>query len=184
MIENQSMNTIDNSELEESDLNIDAFIYQPELTKKLDALSGNFDQDIINEIVLWKVNRYVGLSESAIELLNKIDIQSREIDEVFTRSILNALLNSKGIRLPMASTILRFKNPDVYQIIDQRVYRFLYGHTVKYPRKQNEISTLYIDYLRDLKLKCEEHSIPFRYADRILYLADKRLNKDTRLDNY
>lgn len=183
-MENQSINTIDNCDLKETDLNIDNFSYQLDLTKKLDALSGDFDQDIINEIVLWKVSRYARLSEVTIELLNKIEMQSHEIDMELTRSILNALLNSKGIGLPIASTILRFKNPEVYQIIDQRVYRFLYGHTVKYPRKQNEISTLYINYLRDLKTKCNEHSIPFRCADRILYLADKRLNKGIPLDGY
>lgn len=41
--------------------------------------------------------------------------------------ILRKLLMTPGIRLPMASTILRFKNPNVYQIIDQRAYRFLTG---------------------------------------------------------
>jgi hypothetical protein len=33
--------------------------YQPELTKKLDDLEGvNLTPELLNEIVLWKVNRY------------------------------------------------------------------------------------------------------------------------------
>jgi hypothetical protein len=34
--------------------------YQPKLTKKLDDLAGvNLTPELLNEIVLWKVNRYV-----------------------------------------------------------------------------------------------------------------------------
>lgn len=32
--------------------------YQKELTENLDKLDGDFSQNILNEIVLWKVNRY------------------------------------------------------------------------------------------------------------------------------
>ena len=36
--------------------------YQPELTKKLDDLDAvNLTPELLNEIVLWKVNRYVSL---------------------------------------------------------------------------------------------------------------------------
>jgi hypothetical protein len=42
---------------------LDSYRYQPNLTRKLDALgSASFDQEIINEIVLWKVNRYARAS--------------------------------------------------------------------------------------------------------------------------
>ena len=34
------------------------FNYQKSLTSKLDSDIGNFDQNKLNEIVLWKVNRY------------------------------------------------------------------------------------------------------------------------------
>lgn len=178
------MYTINNSKLTEADLNSDNFIYQKDVTKKLDTLSGNFDQNIINEIVLWKVNRCANLSKDTLQLLNTINSSSFEIDEALTLRVLNVLLDSKGIRLPMASTILRFKNPNIYQIVDQRVYRFLYGQNVKYPRNNHKAAIYYINYLRALRDKCEECSISFRDADRILYLADKRLNKSSRLDGY
>lgn len=178
------IHTIDNSELAHEDRTSENFKYQKELTGKLDTLSGDFDQNIINEIVLWKVNRYARLSEKAFELLNKIDDRSSDLDEDLSRHVLIALLNCNGIQLPMASTILRFKKPNIYQIIDQRVFRFLYGEVATYPRDKNDAAALYLRYLRDLRTKCDKHSIPFIEADRILYLADKRLNKSQRLNNY
>ncbi len=184
MIKDKRMHTIDNSELNEEDFKIDNFTYQRDLTSKLDKISKDFDQDIINEIVLWKVSRYASVSKNTLELLNRIDPQSDEIDESLTHDILIALLNTKGVRLPMASTFLRFKNPNVYQIIDQRVYRFLYGKIVKYPNDINEICKLYLDYLSVLKSKCKQYSVQFKYSDRIIYMADKRLNKKSKLDNY
>lgn len=42
-------------QIEENDYNFD---YQAGLTIQLDKLATPFDQNIINEIVLWKVNRY------------------------------------------------------------------------------------------------------------------------------
>jgi len=45
--------------------------YQPKLTKKLDDLAGvNLTPELLNEIVLWKVNRYVSLDG---EQLRRID---------------------------------------------------------------------------------------------------------------
>jgi hypothetical protein len=38
--------------------------------------------------------------------------------------------------------------------------------------------------LTDLKKICSDLNIEFDQADRILYMADKRLNKDFRLKNY
>jgi hypothetical protein len=90
----------------------------------------------------------------------------------------------------MASTILRFKNPFLYQIIDQRVYRILYeGKRLKLPDHSSEKNRadqidLYIKYLYDLKLTCINFKISFEKADRILYMADKRVNKNHKLTNY
>ncbi len=170
------------------------FKYQEELTTKLDAYSDNFNQEIINEIVLWKVNRYAKLPDEAFILLNKININETlltEEQENIARELLSILLNplNKGIQLPMASTILRFKNKNIFQIIDQRVYRVLYGETLSlkpYKSQQvviNEIE-MYFKYLRDLKEKCNKLNIPFSDSDRILYLADKHYNKSISLNNY
>lgn len=77
-----------------------AYKFQEGLTKKLDKLEGDFDQSVINEIVLWKVNRYAKVDDCKLELLNKIDKNSLELDEELTRDILVALFRysiSNGI---------------------------------------------------------------------------------------
>ena len=56
------------------------FKFQKELTKKLDNISADFDQNIINEIVLWKVNRYANLKDELISELNSLNSKSTEID--------------------------------------------------------------------------------------------------------
>ncbi len=167
----------------------DEFSYQSNLTSKLDRATIPFNQDIINEIVLWKVNRYVEIDAHTLNLINNIDINSSEVDFQATRIILKALLQIKGIQLPMASTILRFKNKNIYQIIDQRVYRIIYKNKLKLKtystdKNLNQQIDLYFQYLNDLKIVCKKLNISFDKADRILYEADKRINKDVLLDNY
>jgi len=163
---------------------------QENLTKRLDSISTIFDQNIINEIVLWKVNRYAELSEESISLLNSIPTTSDKINVELTRTILRQLINERGIQLPMASTILRFKNPKIYQIIDQRAYRFLYpGKTLKLSTYkstdniENQIN-IYLNYLTDLRNAIELKHIPFEEADRVLYNLDKRINKQEKIMNF
>ncbi|WP_456376872.1 hypothetical protein [Lutibacter sp.] len=93
------------------------FKYQDSLTKKLDSSTENFNQDKLNEIVLWKVNRYAEFDESLINLINSIDKNESEINIDKTREILKELLKTNGVQLAMASTILRYRNPNIYQII-------------------------------------------------------------------
>ena len=50
-----------------------AYNYQNELTAKLDNLKYDFDQNIINEIVLWKVSRYALLDTETLKLIKKLD---------------------------------------------------------------------------------------------------------------
>ena len=119
------------------------FNYQKELTKSLDKNDYDIDQNKINEIVLWKVNRYVKLGSEVISLINHVGKTDTKIDIDLTKNILEILLakETKGVQLPMASTILRFRNRNIYQIIDQRVYRSIYsGEILKlnnYPSKKN-----------------------------------------------
>ncbi|GEO03961.1 hypothetical protein AAE02nite_16250 [Adhaeribacter aerolatus] len=167
------------------------FKYQEKLTNKLDKLKGDFDQNIVNEIVLWKVNRYAEIPEKTLAKINQIDKNSIQIDEALTFEIVGALLKSenKGFGLPMVSTILRFKNPYIYQIIDQRVYRFIYGKNLDLKSTSNHLeidvqTNLYLKYLIDLRKHCDEFNIPFKAADRILYLIDKDKNKDIPLNKY
>ena len=178
------MKTIEEFNQIKPDISLDDFSYQKRLTVKLDELEGDFDQDIINEIVLWKVNRYAFFSQTTIDMLNSIDKQANLLDEDYTRKVLKKMLDTKGVQLPMASTILRFKNPNIYQIIDQRVYRYLYGKEIKYPYNKDACITMYVEYLKFLKLQCKKNSIPFCDADRIFYIADKKQNKNSNLKNY
>ena len=166
------------------------FKYQEVLTKKLDSSTENFSQEKLNEIVLWKVNRYAEFGESLIELINSIDKNETKIDVDKTREILKGLLKTSGVQLAMASTILRYRNPNIYQIIDQRVFRVIYKNQTlelnTYPSEKNlnfQIE-LYIKYLYDLSNVCIDLKIPFDKSDRILFMADKRINKKEKLKNY
>ena len=166
------------------------FKYQEALTKKLDSSNENFSQEKLNEIVLWKVNRYAEFDESLIELINSINKDETKIDIDKTKQILKGLLKTNGVQLAMASTILRYRNPNIYQIIDQRVYRVIYENQIlelnTYPSEKNlnfQIE-LYIKYLYDLSAICTDLKIPFDKSDRILFMADKRINKKENLNNY
>lgn len=150
--------------------------FQPLLTQKLDNVKSDFNQELINEIVLWKTNRYAELNNETLNLINKIDRKSEFIDSALTGEILMHLLETKGIRLPMASTILRFRNPKIYQIIDQRVYRMIYGTALKLKTNLNDNIIQYLDYLTELRKVCDLYKIPFTESDRILYEYDKIMN--------
>jgi thermostable 8-oxoguanine DNA glycosylase len=160
------------------------FTYQSELTGILDSSSEQpFTQELLNEIVLWKINRFVKADDKLLALFNTIDLSNKELNSDLTQEILHELLKTKGIGLAMASTILRFRNPTLYQIIDQRAYRFVYGKELilsdYYSEKniQNQVS-LYINYLIKLREISKETGWRFSDLDRILYLKDKQLNTD------
>lgn len=161
--------------------------YNRDLTKLLDDHNEDYDKNIINMITLWKVNRYPYISEDIITALNKLGKETEYKEE--HKKLLLRLLGCKGVQLPMASTFLRFRNPRLFQIIDQRVYRLITGNELSLPVYSSEknkkvISDLYFDYLKRLKTMCDQLEIPFEKSDRILYNADKRINKDVKLKNY
>ncbi len=85
---------------------------------------------------------------------------------------------------------IRFKNKNIYQIIDQRVYRVIYKDkklklkTHLNDKNLNHQIDLYIQYLKDLKKICRKLKIPFDKSDRILYMADKRINRNIILQNH
>ena len=178
--------TISRDDLEPNDWNYD---YLPQITPMLDSHDGDFDQAIMNKIVLWKVNRYPIIDDAILQELNGIKKTDESILPVALKLLIVKLLSCHGVQLPMASTILRFKNPKLFQIIDQRVYRLIYEKKMKLPGSYNKtnlekLADLYLQYLKDLRTKCAELNIPFEKADKILWMADKRINKDKPLDNY
>ena len=162
------------------------YSYQIKLTNKLDRIK-TITKNNSNEIVLWKINRYINLDNKSMSLINSISKSSNRLNKKLTVKVLENLLAIKGMRLPIASTFLRFRNPKIYQIIDKRVYRFIYRKklNISSPKTFENIDNqikLYLDYLTDLKIICRQYNIKFRDVDRILYNADKRINKGERID--
>ena len=130
--------------------------------------------------MLWKTNRYPEIVDG---LLDKINALRSNYSEALVEEILVLLLDAKGFDLPMASSVLSFACPEHCQIIDQRVYRFIYPNhdEFKKPTKKEDKIRLYFSYLKHLKEVCHQHKIPFSKADRLLYQLDKMENKDIKI---
>lgn len=141
--------------------------------------------DIINSIVLWKLNRTPFISLETVRLIIKIkDINFENLDERVAdiKAVILALLESKGVRMPVGSTILHFYNPELFPIIDQRAYRELYGQEIPERCKNDEWASIYIEYVKDCKVyhetKCP--NIPFSRIDQVLYQLDKNSGKKVK----
>ncbi len=164
---------------------INKFRVYPKLTAALDSRDWNFTPERINEIVLWKVARYVDLP---VDLLLRLDaLKNIEPNEHRKGAeALSQLLAIKGARLPMASTFLRFANPKVFQIFDRHIYRALNGELPKQLSKSpSQCVPIYMKFIDELHVACESMSIPFSDADRILFIFDKKVNgsmKESSLD--
>ena len=153
------------------------YTFQEALTKKLDNFKEDFDEKTILEIVLWKTNRYPHLEENTIQEINGL---KNNYTPEKARLVLSHLLNLKGFDLPMASTVLRFADPNQFQIIDQRVYRFITPgeNQLKIPHNKEAKIELYFKYIDCLKEICSAFNIAFNKSDRILYQLDKTLNRN------
>jgi len=157
---------------------LNGYKYQPNLTPKLDDLARvNFTPELLNEIVLWKVNRYVSLDA---DQLGRIDALAtlKPGEHRAAGPILEDLLGTHGVDLAMASTLLRFRNPSVFQIIDRHAYRALYGRGYKMysatsPKKKIGV---YFDYIDELRRLCDAKGLRFETVDRVLYEFDKKQN--------
>lgn len=166
----------------------EGFDYQKELTVKLDKTKSQFNQELLNEIVLWKVNRYALFNSTLINEINTIS-SWKVLNKEKTRKILTSLLKTKGVQLAMASTILRFRNPNIFQIIDQRAYRVIKGDPLKLSQIKetsrettiNKQIDVYIEYLEEIREKCKKLDVDFDDADRVLYIIDKNINKSVKI---
>jgi thermostable 8-oxoguanine DNA glycosylase len=157
---------------------LNEYKYSPTFTARLDGLKMPLDQHTINEIVLWKVNRYVELESGILNALNATtDLRPGEHRE--SEGVLAQLLETRGVDLAMASTFLRFRNPDVFQIVDRHAYRAIYG--VKYPLTTKSTVkrkvALYFEYLDRLTDLCRCRGFEFKTIDRLLYIFDKNENR-------
>lgn len=160
---------------------ISEYNYQFDLTSKFDNLNTElFDREILYEMILWKLNRFPHIDDNLLaELKSLATLQPRCHRE--SSPLLKQLLSCHGIRIAMASTIFRFLNPNVFQIIDDRALRVVCPNkkiptkplpiTEKYLDKSCEIYFNYLDQLHNL---CND-KLPFNEADRILYLLDIKL---------
>lgn len=144
---------------------------------KIDNYQEN--RDIINEIVLWKMNRRPFVTEelvNAIFSLKELQTPLQALESEKTAKVTESLLQTKGLRLSMASTILHFYYPEVFPIIDQRAYRELYGKN--YPKnkvKISDLTNLYLQYIKDCWKYQQENcpEIAFSQIDKVLYQLDK-----------
>jgi hypothetical protein len=166
---------------------LELYRYQPSLTKKLDGMvNAEFSIETLLEIVLWKTSRYPTLTAELLRQINSFNA----IDSLRGRSLVQAkqtlrsLLEVKGIQLPMASTILRFRNPRIFQIIDKRVYAIVCGDEPIYPNKPpNKITDgyltksidMYFAYLEKLRRIARRLTLDFKTIDRVLYQLHKEL---------
>src|SRR5713101_4172266 len=152
--------------------------YQLDLTRHLDGLGSQpFTQDVINEIVLWKVNRYAKLSQGALEALNRVtDIEPKS--HRTAKAALLTLLCEPGVDLAMASTFRRFRNRKAFQIIDRHAYRAVYGEDYPlYSSSSDDAKiVLYCDYLDRLFALADSKEVDFEILDRLLYVFDKQVN--------
>lgn len=149
--------------------------------KSLDKASYQNNRDVINAIVLWKINRSVEISNETLNLLNSLDYLKAPLEAVEdskVHKVIMELLSSKGIKLAVASAILHFYYPKIFPIIDQRSYRELMQE--EYPSylskdKNKKYLKLYLAYIQ----KCYEFNtrqcpdISFEYVDKVLYQMDK-----------
>ena len=88
------------------------------------------NRDIINEIVLWKMNRRPQVTEELIDAIfslkeNKTPLQA--LSDEKTAKVVEKLLQTKGMQLPMASTVLHFYYPEVFLLL-------IKGHTRNFIR--------------------------------------------------
>lgn len=152
---------------------------QQKLNDELDSIgTRDFTCEDIHKMTLWKVQRFPYIKPEALSSLNKLkSIKSleNEKDELLARTTLKQLLGCSGVRLPMASTYLRFRNPNVFQIIDRHVwYQVKHDEEYIYEKRRSDDERIddYFSYLKELRALCEQDGKDFSNADSIYYWQD------------
>ena len=152
------------------------------MTSELDEMEiEELDRETLFKVVLWKVSRYPYVSDLLLQKISSVrNLNQGEHEQA--HDLLAEMLRTHGIALPMASTILRFVNPTVFQIIDDRAYRVLLPGEAKYPTKPSPITEGYVNrsieiyfaYISKI-MEVSGKGFPFEQADRILYQLDLKL---------
>ena len=138
----------------------------------------NLDIEDLRSIAMWKLNRVIDVSEDVIKKLQSLSsIDNLSTNDSLVEEVINGLLESRGIGLPMASTILKFLRPEVFPIIDVRAFRSLYG--VK-PKSKDYTYEGYVKYVNDItKLvnnKKHKLNLKLNQVDEQLYCFDRKEN--------
>jgi hypothetical protein len=162
---------------------LEEYEFQPLLTAELDLIQpSDLDLETVYKIVLWKLDRFPQITDEQVTRLKELS-RLKPKEHKKAKNLLEDLLKTPGIALPMASTILRFVNPKVFQIIDDRAYRMAFPDaTETYPSKPVKITAgylakstrIYFEYLDELH-RISSDKLPFQLADRILYQLDKKM---------
>jgi hypothetical protein len=154
------------------------FTYNAEETAALHRDVNNNPAININDlrrISLWKIDRVLGVSDEAIDLLRQLaESQNISISDELVKTIVEELVNSQGVGFPMASAILKFIKPDVFPIIDVRAYR---AWTGKKPYYSTYTYEKYVEYTEALTLEATRLGRSLREMDEQLYSFDKKHNK-------
>ena len=172
-----------------------------EIRKKLDKLKddGELNQEVINEIVLWKIGRYADVTKCS-ETLKKVEglRGKKEYANEDIKQLIRTIFAISGLgRIAMASTLLRFVNPNLFQIIDQRMMRIIYGNKdnanndiyefCKHLQKDGNLAgnndkessvNFYVEkYLPKLhEIYKANNDLQFHEIDRVLWQLDKDKN--------
>ena len=153
------------------------FDYNPEETDALKSqLQGNtkVTLDDLRRVSLWKINRVLEVPDSVLGDFNELTAlpnlthrMPKAID------VLEALVDSRGVGYPMASSMLKFVRPDVFPIIDVRAYRALFGRKLYASMYTTE---RYLDYADRCHEIAESQGIPLAAVDEQLYGFDLKHN--------
>lgn len=137
------------------------------------------NRDIINSIVLWKINRQVDIGTELFIAIKNLNIAPSIIKtkEKEIKEIVFDLLEIKGVKIAMASTILKMFYPDSFPIIDQRAYRELNGEDLPYyygASANQRYTDLYFQYILDCHIYNQSvcPNINFDDIDKVLYQLD------------
>ncbi len=161
----------------EKDVFEDAFSYHLQEKNAIrENLKNKSDiqMDDIRRIALWKYDRIIEIDDMFCTQLyhvaskEKISIEHKEAQEIIAK-----LVSSEGVGFPLASTILKFINPDVFPIIDVRAYRAIYGKKINYSQYNLKI---YVEYAKRIYAIRDRLQISLSEVDERLYEFDKKYN--------
>jgi len=162
--------------VEEDHLNYN-FTYHLEEKKNIQkSLTDNkkIELNDLRRIALWKYDRIIDVEDCVLE--NLFDVATSvnvTIDDIKVHDAIKQLTSCEGVGFPLASSILKFINPDVFPIIDIRAYRAIYGKKI-YSSQYN--IKKYVDYTKQIYQIRDKFDIPLEEVDERLYMFDKQHN--------